>query len=444
MTGDSRSDSGRTRASASFLFLLLVFCYMSSGICFLTSRAAFASDQTLRLQDLIVEALHSHEILMSESRALAAQYKIPQAMSLPDPLFTFGYQNDSWNKYTLGKSDDSQWMFSVSQSFLFPGKRGLKGDMASRDAESLSALHDAARLRTIARIKELYYDLFFAYKNIDLIRDRANLFSKVEDAALARYSSGTGSQQEVLMAQTEKYMLLEKEEMLKQKIQSLEAMLNSTIGRDINSRLGRPVEPPLSEFNRDMNEVISLAYENSPEIKSREKMIASAETKVRIAQKEYYPDFTVAASVFKRAGDFEDMWSLTTTINIPIFYKDKQDQAVHEAEASMSEARHELEGAKSMLSSSIRDNLSMLKAAERLMDLYKNGLIPKTYQDFELLLSGYATGRTEAITVITRLKSVLDYEISYWSQFAEHEKAIARIEAITGLSRTTITDGAGN
>ena len=40
------------------------------------------------------------------------------------------------------------------------------------------------------------------------------------------------------------------------------------------------------------------------------------------------------------------------------------------------------------------------------MDLYKNGLIPKTYQDFDSALAGYGTGNVEAITVITTLKSV--------------------------------------
>ena len=112
--------------------------------------------------------------------------------------------------------------------------------MALKDTEGLIALRDALRLKTAARIKELYYDLFLAYKDIDLLKEKQSLFERIEEAALARYSSGTGMQQEVLMAQTEKYMLLEKEEMLRQKIQSLEAMMNATVGRDVNSPLGRP------------------------------------------------------------------------------------------------------------------------------------------------------------------------------------------------------------
>ncbi len=84
-------------------------------------------------------------------------------------------------------------------------------------------------------MRELYYDLFLAYTNIDLLTDLAALFSRVEDAAVARYAAGMAPQQEVLMAQTEKYMLLEREEMERQKIRSIEAMLNAALGRDTNA-----------------------------------------------------------------------------------------------------------------------------------------------------------------------------------------------------------------
>lgn len=396
-------------------------------------RTVCASDEALNLQDLIDESLKSnHEILVSESSVAVSGYKIPQVKSLPDPLFTFGYQNDGFGQYTYGKSDQAWWMFSASQMFPFPGKLSLKGEVAAQEAESLKSSYREIKLMTIEKVKELYYDLFLAYKDIDLIRDRTILFSRIEDAAVARYSSGMGVQEEVLMAQTEKYMLLEKEEMLKQKIQSLESMLNSTIGRDITSPLGRPVEPGRTELSLSMEELLKRHVEHSPFVKEKERMVAAAEAKVKIAEKEYYPDFTLNAGYFKRGGEFEDMWSFTTTINIPIFYRTKQRQGVLEAQALLTAAEHELQGAKIMISSTIRDNYTMTKTADSLMGLYKDGLIPKTYQDFESALAGYVTGKVEAITVISRLKALLEYETSYWGQFVEREKAIAKLESITG------------
>ncbi len=413
-------------------FARILFCLLFTAYCLLFASYALAED--LNLQYLVDEALkNNHEILMAEAKWKTSTFRIPQAKSLPDPMLMVGYQNEGWRRYTYGEMEGAQWMFSASQMFPFPGKLSLKGEMAERDSEGMKASFEATRLKVVAKVKELYYGLFFAYKDIDIIRDRTALFSRIEDAALARYSSGMAPQQEVLMSQTEKYMLLEKEEMQRQKIQSFEAMLNTTVGRDVNSPLGRPVEALSTAYTYSMDELLIAAYENSPEIKSREKMIAAAEARIKMAEREYYPDFTLSASLFKRAGEFEDMWSLTTTINIPIFYKTKQRQAVNEARSFLSETAHELEATKIMLSSSIRDNYSMLKTAEKLMELYKNGLIPKTYQDFEAALAGYVTGKVEAITVINRLKALLDFEILYWGQVVEREKAIARIEAITGI-----------
>ena len=87
-----------------------------------------------------------------------------------------------------------------------------------------------------------------------------------------------------------------------------------------------------------------------------------------------------------------------------------------------------------MLQSGVRDNLAMIKASDRLMKIYSDGLIPRTKQDFTLSLSGYRTGTGEAFLLISKLKSLYDYEFAYWQQLVEREKAIARIEAITGTA----------
>jgi outer membrane protein TolC len=396
--------------------------------------AATASAGEVTLEALVEEALqNSPEIKAAEARTAASRFRIPQATSLPDPMFMVGYQNEGFSRFNYGQSEDAQVMFSASQMIPFPGKRGIKGEMAERDSEAVAASYDAMKHKTVQRIRELYHDLFLAHKTIDLLHEKTALFSRIEDAALARYAAGNGMQQEVLMAQTEKYMLLEREEMQRQKVQSIEAMLNATLGRETYAPLGRPAEPKPSAGGRTLEELVQAAYAHSPEVRARERMAAAAEAKVRMARREYYPDFTVTANYGMRGGGMMDMWSLTTAVNIPIFYRSKQRQGVAEAEASQAEARREVEAARLMVASGIRDNYSMAGTAGRLMSLYRDGLIPKTYQDFESALAGYSSGRTDALTVINRLKALVDFELLYWAQFAEREKALARIEAALGV-----------
>jgi cobalt-zinc-cadmium efflux system outer membrane protein len=425
-----RSDENKHKARIKGFFALSLTLFVF--FCILPPSEAKAQE-VVKLDELIAEALkNSPDLLVSESRVQASRYRIPQAKALPDPMFMFGYQNEGFDRITLGEEQGAQGMFTLSQMFPFPGKRGLKGEMAAKDTESLEAMHRVAQLKIVATVKQLYYDLFLAYKNIDILSKLTEYFSTVEDAATARYSSGMGSQQEVVMAQTEKYMLLEKEEMQKQKIEAIQGMLNSTVGRDVNVPLGRPAELASTPSGFGMEKLIEMAKSNSPEIRSRQKMVEAAEAKVKMAKKEYYPDVTLGANYYPRTKTFVDMWSLTATVNIPIFYKSKQGPAVQEANANLLGAKREMAATEYMLSSGIRENYSMARAAERLMKIYKEGLIPKTNQDFQLALSGYATGKIEAITAISRLKAVLDTEILYWGQYIEREKAIARLEAITG------------
>jgi outer membrane protein TolC len=383
------------------------------------------------LDGLIDEALkNSPEINASQARIEAARLRVPQAGSLPDPMVMVGYQNEGFDRYTYGEMSGAQWMFSATQQFLFPGKRRLKEEMTARDAESLAAMHELLKLKIASRIKELYYDLFLAYKNIDLLKDKRDLLERIESLTLSRYAAGIGMQQDVIMAQTEKYMLLEREEMLQQKILSLQAMLSSAIGRYKGAGLPRPAEPEYRPFPLEISDALDLAMRHSPELKSRGKMIEAANTRLQMAQKEYYPDFALSGSYYNRTGEFPDMWSATATINIPIYFLTKQKPAVAESRANIRQADRELEAARLMIEAAIRDNYSMLRSSERLIELYQKGLLPKNRQDIEQSLTGYSTGRLEAVNIISRLKTLLDYESSYWGQRVEREKAMARLHAI--------------
>ncbi len=401
----------------------------------MAQAGALFGDDFLSLDDLVAEGLKNNpEILAAQAKAQAAGFRIPQAKSLPDPMFMFGYQNEGFQALTIGRPENANamGMSSLSQMFYYPGKRKLKGEMATRDAESIAAMYDEARLEVASKIRQLYYDLFLAYKTIDILNDRTGLYTRIEDAAAARYSSGMGSQQEVVMAQTEKYMLLEKQEMQKQKIQAVQGMLNTAVGRDVNAPLGRPVLAGPTPIDATLEDALAAAQDHSPEIRSKKKMVEGAEAKVKMAQKEYYPDFTVGASYFPRTQGLPDMWNLTATVNLPIYYKTKQRQAVAEATAGVWEARRELAATQFMVASNIRDSYSMLSAADRLMKLYREGLVPKANQDVQLALSGYITGKIEALTAITRIQNLLDYDLLYWNQLVEREKAIARLHAFAG------------
>jgi outer membrane protein, heavy metal efflux system len=390
--------------------------------------------EVLSLNWLVGEALkNNRELLAAQSRLSAYEKRIPQAGSLPDPMLSVGYQNDGSSEYTYGDSPDAKWMFEVSQTFPFAGKRGLRTDMARTDLAGRREDYEALRRRTIRTVREAYLDLFLTHKSLDIYAGKGNLLNRIEEAALSRYASGTVPQRDVVMAQTEKYMLREKEEMARQRIETLEGTLNLVIGRDAALPLGRPADSlEASKFEGNLNALIDKAYANAAEIRVREKMVTASELKVGMSKREFFPDITLNAGYEQRGSDYTDMYKLSASFNLPVYFKTRQEPAVQEASDYLLEAKHDLAGTKFMIASTIRENLAAVSTADHLMALYRNALIPKTSQDFQASLSAYETGKAGVETVVGPLKSALDYELLYWSQLVEREKAIARIDALTG------------
>ena len=162
---------------------------------------------------------------------------------------------------------------------------------------------------------------------MDILEDRTALFSKIEDAAQSRYASGTGMQEEVIMAQTEKYMILEKEEMQRQRIQALQGMLNTTVGREVSAPLGRPALPPATPFSATLEEVVGMAKEHSPDVRSKQKMVEEAEAKVKLARKEYYPGFRRRRGLLPQARRLSPICGTSPSRSTcPSIYKTKQSR----------------------------------------------------------------------------------------------------------------------
>jgi outer membrane protein TolC len=397
------------------------------------SGCAFGQDPPVTLGDLITKALqNSPEIKAAEAKASAAAQKAPMEGSLMDPMLSVGYQNEGLKQYNYGESPDAQWMFSLAQTFPWPGKRTLQEEAAVLEAEAENASAEMVRREVILKVTQAYYDLVLITKELDLIRTRMPLVEQMEDIALKRYAAGTLTQDEVFMAQAEKYMLLEAEEMAQGRRESAEAMIRQATGSTDSAPLGRPVEALPTVFKYTQDELIDRANRESPEIRMREKLMFASVQRFERSKKDAWPDVTVMGKYSSRGGGLGDMAELTFSVPLPLYYKNRQAPGISEASWMNASAQKELEASKFKAASEIRDNLAMIHAAERIMQLYRNALLPKSRQAIDASLASFSSGKLEASMALAKLKAPFDYELTAWQQQVLREKAIARIKALTG------------
>ncbi|WP_300160649.1 TolC family protein [Solidesulfovibrio sp.] len=420
------------------------------------SVPAVAAAEPSGVEAYVAEALAQNpDIKAARERAAAGRRRVGPAKSLPDPSISVGYQNDGLRWYTYSNSDDAQWMAGFSQTIPYPGKLLAKGDAAASEADALSIQAEITRFKTEARVRELYYELFLAHKSLELLERKEKLLAGMEQTALARYGAGTGSTQDVLMAQSEKYQLLERRESLKQRLKTQEAMLAEVLGRRDPGTIPPPAEPPKEAYSRSLDELLGQFAPKAPEARSREKMVETADAKVRVAKGEFVPDVTLntayASKGFKtereltdpvsnttytgRTQKFVDMWTLGVSVTIPLYFWSKQAEGLKESRHNLETARQELEAARNQIAAIVRDNYAAIKAAEATMALYVHSLGPRSRQDFELSMARYAAGGGDALTVLSRLKNLFDYETEYWGRAVEQQKAVAKLEALLGLAR---------
>jgi outer membrane protein TolC len=390
------------------------------------------------LEALLNEALQNNpEIVAAQKRYEAARQRPSQASSLPDPMFSPGYNSNGrpWPGAGLGMEPTSQIGFMVSQEFPLPGKRKLAGDIAVKEAEAEWQQYQQVQLSVVSRLKQAYYRRAFAFAAVDVIDRNLELLGKFLRITEARYAVGKAAQQDVLKAQTQISILETKKVQLEREKNARRAEINSLVNRSPGSPLPRPADLLPMPVPAKLEELYAAARENSPMLRRDEKMIQRAELAVNLARKEYYPDFTLNGGYYNMGG-MPDMYMFRADFKIPLYFFRKQRAAVTEQAQTLAQSRRTYEATNQNLHFRIQDDYLMAQASEQLVRLYGQSVIPQASLTLESSLSSYETGAVDFLTVFMNYITVVEYEMNYYEELQNFYLALARLEEMTARPLT--------
>jgi len=404
-------------------------------ISILTLTFVVNAEDRMLLQPLITEALKNNpEILAAQKRYEAARQRPSQAASLPETMLSLGYASTGSPRPFAGLGVDpvANAGLMLSQTFPFPGKRKLRGEIAQREADSEFWQYQATQLSVIARVKSAYHRLHHTYKTLDLLAQSRDLLREILRAVEARYAVGEAAQQDLLRLQTqisEKSLRIER---MQQEKQSQEAELNQLLARRPGSPLGRPAEPVLEPFDVTLEDLIARARRNSPLIRRNQKMIERSELAVNLARKEFYPDYTLSAGYFNM-GRMPDMYMFRVEFQLPTSWRSKQRAGVAEQTATLSAARRDYETTDQALLFRMQDDYRIAETSRRLLTMYQDTLLPQARLTLESSLPAYQTGQVDLTTLLNNALAVLEYEIGYDEELLNYHLALIRLEEMAGV-----------
>ncbi len=393
-----------------------------------------AAENLVRLQDLVREALDRNPEIQAARRVVEAkQARIPQSRAWPDPRVSVSYGGNLLPPFTLMNGDPSSTrQFMAEQEIPFPGKTRLRGEIASREADAELLAYETTWRRVAAEVKQAFFDLYFTDQSLSILLKDRELLEKFEKIAEIRYSVGKAAQQDVLKAQVEISGLAERETLLEQTRRTLEAQLNSLRDLPVDTPVGPTAEGQTSAFAYSLEELEAAALANFPALNRQRKLVEENRLSVRLAEKEVKPDFSVGYAYMQRAG-MGDMYGITLTTSLPIFRRNKQGQAIKEAAANLKSSQQMEANELTLLRYRVKQEFLRVQAADRLLKLYAQGILPQSTLALESSLASYETGAIDFLNVLSNFTTVLDYELGYQEQLASHEKALARLEELTSL-----------
>lgn len=427
--------NGKLHLTAAVFLCSILFSY---PVCAQSDKTAGAhirneAEIEITLQDLLKTAAENSPVIKSaEQAAAASKAAVPAASALPDPTVTFENMGDLLPPKLMAGDPSSARTYGVEQEIPFPGKRGLKGNIASAEADGRQWNRQLVYRQTIAELKQAFFDLYFIRKSIDILLKNKDLLEGFEHIAESRYQVGQTSQQDVLKAQVEVSKLLDRLLTLGQKKRIAEARINNILFRPSGTPVGRPGEFKKSELSLTLEECLELALSASPALKVQESEIARRQYGVELAHKGYYPDFAVGFTYYDRDQNPE-MYRLMFSAKVPIYFWTKQRPELESARLNLASAQTARDGISSTVQFQVREAYTQASTAEKLSQLYSAAVVPQANLALNSAIANYQVGKIDFLQLIDASTALLEYEIKYYEAVVEFHKALAQLEPLMGI-----------
>jgi len=389
------------------------------------------------LSSLVDTALANNpELKASDARWETYRNKIAQARSFDDPVLSLALRNGViTDPFNFSKDPMTQKAIGISQQIPFWGKRQLKGEIAARTAESYRWSFEERKVDLRRMVKEAWYQIYYIDKSLDVVGKNIGILDDFITLAETKYSVNQGTQTDVFNAQVERSKLLEMRITLDQQRTTAQANLNTLLYRPAGTPVGRIPDFDIEPVRLSGKELREKAYENRPQIKSLEALVGKAEASLKLADREFYPDFNLFAEYMQRdpingtGGD--DMYSIGVSFNLPV-QRAKRHAAVAESNTEISMARGELDSLKNSIDYGVSDLLAQLEKRSKLAELYRTGIIPQAGQALESATINYRVNKVDFLTLLNSQMVLFNYEREYYDSLSDYQIKRAQLEALVG------------
>ena len=290
--------------------------------------------------------------------------------------------------------------------------------------------YESEKLKLFFEVKDAYYEYYYLSRAIATTEEHKRLIIYLESVARTNYSAGITSYGDLMKTQVELGKFEDRLLTLRDLREPIMAKLNEALNRPFNHTL--PTRRPFRKKDAvdAIDQLIARLRESNPELKAIDSTIAQEKASIDLAKKNYFPDLTLGVEyidtnpaleppanpetgeVPRVKDDGKDPVIAKFAINLPIWYN-KYRAGEKEARLRHVAALSERRDRENSLIVDLKMELYNFRDAERKIDLYRDTLVPKAKQTFNVIQKAFTAGKTDFLDVVDAERTLLEFELSY-------------------------------
>ncbi len=375
----------------------------------------------LTLDEAVRLAVRDQPLLrQQDDRAAAARNRAVAARQLPDPqlvLQTMDLPVDGGEAFSASRDNFTIYSAGLMQQFTLPGKRRLRSELQTQDAEA-SAITGVALARKIARDAGVaWVDVWAAQQAGALITEQVDQGGQQREAATILYrSGGDRSQADVLAARVAEQTLADRRDQVRQQLHRAQAKLSRWIGAVALQRLPSERLPVLPE-PKPLDALLA-ALPKHPALRAAEMSVNKAGTGIALARESYWPDWSLEVDYGYRPR-YSDFISVTARVDLPLFHADRQDRELAAARQEAEAASERHADLHRQLAAELRADYMQWQDAKVRLQRYDAEILPTTEARTAAALAGYRAANDPLSAVLDAHEAALDVRLQRLQLAAE-------------------------
>jgi len=403
----------------------------AAAVLFFGTFPAAADDgpSSLTLKQCLDISLSRNPLWLSaEEDYQASLARVRQAKEFPQPSLDF---DSDLQPSLLNFRRSGETYLGVSQTVEFPGRRSLRGKIASFESREYLADKDLLRLEIVYQVKEAFYGVLladekrkYAVQDLDLARDFL-------EKARAKYEAGDVAKLEIVRAGVEASKAATAVKLAENEILLAKARLNYLLGRakldplDIRGDLVREA------VRIDREALVERAVGTRPEIERARAGLAKEERRKKEAVLSYLPDFDLGLSRHRLTGEAAT-WDFTLSFPVPLFFWQPARGRIAETRANLRSLEMRAEDLKNRIGLEVDEACFNARTAAEQIELFENEILAQAQDVYDLILFSFQEGEIGGIELIDARRSLLEARKAYADALYNYSVTLAALERSIG------------